>query len=109
MFADDLADAGVFLLKQAELDYKMINIGYGTDMTIRDLAIKIKEVTEYAGELTFNAEYPDGTPQKLLDVGKIKKLGWMPKTEIIKGLEQTYSDYLKNIRNLREKTKSISS
>jgi GDP-L-fucose synthase len=86
LHVDDLADACMFLL----LNYNnsgLVNIGTGIDITILELALMIKEVVEYDGELIFDHSKPDGTPRKLLDVQKINKLGWQHKIELRKGVE----------------------
>lgn len=96
LHVDDLADACVFLMNQYN-DSEIINIGSGTDITIRDLARLIQDVVGFQGELIFDTSKPDGTPRKLLDVTRIKKLGWMPKIDLNKGIKQTYEWYRSNL------------
>lgn len=94
LFADDLADACYFLM-QTYNQPRFINIGTGKDIAIKDLALLIKKVVDYKGELRFNPDKPDGTPRKLMDISKLHKLGWKHKTELEEGLKLTYRDYLK--------------
>lgn len=93
LFADDLADACVFLMESYN-DPQLINIGTGEDLSIRDLAYLIKEVVGYEGELVFDATKPDGTPRKLMDVGKLHALGWHHTTSLISGIRLAYGDFL---------------
>ena len=96
LFADDLADACYFLM-QTYNEPRFINIGTGKDISIKDLALLIKKVVNYKGDLRFNPDKPDGTPRKLMDISKLHKLGWKHKTELEEGLKLTYQDYLKNV------------
>jgi GDP-L-fucose synthase len=94
LYVDDLADACYHLM----LNYnssEVINIGTGVDITIKDLALTIKEVVNFKGDIYFNTDMPDGTPRKLLDVSKLKDLGWEYKTTLREGIEKTYKDYVK--------------
>lgn len=100
LYVDDLADACVFLMENYSGN-DFFNIGTGTDITIRDLADKIKQVVGYEGNLVFNKDKPDGMYQKLLDVSKIANLGWRYKTSLDEGLKLTYSWYLANMSRLR--------
>ena len=75
-----------------------INIGTGKDITIKELALTIKKVINFKGELIFDIDKPDGTPRKLLDVRMINKLGWNYKTELLDGLIKTYEDYKLNLK-----------
>lgn len=93
MFADDLADA-CYLLMQ-EYDEKLfVNVGVGHDISIKDLALLVKKVIGYDGELRFNTDKPDGTPRKLMDVSTINGLGFKPKVELEEGIGLAYSDFL---------------
>ena len=102
MFADDLADACVFLMKNKTSKEigELINIGTGIECTILELAQKIKNVVGYSGDIVLDRTKPDGTPRKLLDVSKLKALGWVAKTSLEDGLKKTYNDFLNN-KNLR--------
>lgn len=93
LYADDLADACVFLMEQ---DYggPLVNIGTGEDMTIRELAETVCKVVGFSGELAFDTGKPDGTPRKLLDVGRLRNLGWSYKVPFEAGVRQSYADYL---------------
>ncbi len=94
MYADDLADACVFLMENYD-EEQFVNIGVGEDISIRDLALLIKEVVGFEGELEFDSSKPDGTPRKLMDVGKLKGLGWLPKTSLKEGIALAYEDFKK--------------
>jgi GDP-L-fucose synthase len=96
LHVDDLADACYFLLLQYN-DSGLVNIGTGIDITISELALMIKEVVGYDGELIFDQSKPDGTPRKLLNVQKINKLGWQHKIELMKGLELINNELKMNI------------
>ena len=94
LYVDDLADACCHLM----LNYnssEVVNIGTGIDITIKDLALTIKEVVGFQGDIYFNTDMPDGTPRKLLDVSKLKYLGWEYKISLREGIEKTYKDYVK--------------
>ncbi|MEN8154850.1 MAG: GDP-L-fucose synthase [Acidobacteriota bacterium] len=101
LYVDDLAKAVIFLMES--YNYKeigeVINIGYGEDVTIKELAEIIKEIIGFKGTIKWDSTKPDGTPQKLLDINRIKKLGWKPSISLGKGIELTYKDFFKNIRN----------
>ena len=102
LYVDDLAEACVMLMNidKTILDKitdKMtahINIGYSEDLTIEDLAIIIKEIIDYKGNIKFDTDKPDGTPQKLLNSNKIKSLGWGAKVSLKDGLSKAYENYL---------------
>lgn len=93
LFADDLADAAVMLMKEYNGE-KFINIGTGKDISIKDLALLIKEIIGFEGELIFDKSKPDGTPRKLLDVSFLNSLGWKYKTELTVGIKIAYKDFL---------------
>jgi len=95
LYVDDLADACLFLMNNYDGDM-WINVGSGEEVSIAQLANIIKEVVDYKGEIVFNANYPDGTPRKLLDVIKLGNLGWYSKTNLKDGLEITYQWFSKN-------------
>lgn len=96
LHVDDLADACVFLMKTYS-DENLINIGVGEDVTIRELAEIIAEVVGFKGTFAFDTGKPDGTPRKLLDVGRINSLGWKAKTGLREGIAATYDWYRKNV------------
>jgi GDP-L-fucose synthase len=95
LHVDDLADACVFLAETYDSD-ALVNIGVGDDISIRELATTICEVVGYQGELRFDTTRPDGTPRKLLDVTRLRELGWRASTPLRKGLEATYAWYLEH-------------
>jgi GDP-L-fucose synthase len=92
-FADDAADACVFVMKHYS-GAGFLNIGTGEDTSIREFAELIADVVGYKGKIEYDTTRPDGTPQKLLDVSKLRKLGWIPKTSLRTGLSQAYADFL---------------
>lgn len=92
MYADDLADACVFLMNNYN-EEQFVNIGVGEDISIKDLALMIKEVIGYEGQLEFDSSKPDGTPRKLMDVSKLKGLGWEAKTNLREGIALAYEDF----------------
>ena len=89
LHVDDLAEACFHILNQKN-EYSMINVGTGDDISIKELAEMIKEVTGYKGELIWNTKKPDGTPRKLLEVSRIKNKGWKPKIDLLDGLNSVY-------------------
>ncbi len=93
LFADDLADA-CFMLMQNYNEPGIINIGSGTDLSIKELAFLIKDVIDFKGNIIFDTTKPDGTPRKLMDNSKLKSLGWSPKTNLREGIEKSYHDFL---------------
>ena len=93
LFADDLAEACLFLMEKYN-EKEIVNIGSGEDLSIKELAELIKEVTGFSGDLVFDNTKPDGTPRKLLDVSKINKLGWHYKTALKDGMKIAYRDFL---------------
>ena len=101
LFADDLAEAVVFLMenKDAKDIGEFINIGSGFDMPISEIVELIKEVVGYKGKLVYDKTKPDGTMLKLMDVSKINRLGWKAKTELREGLKIAYEDFLKKYSN----------
>ena len=109
LYSEDMADACVFLMnlpddkyvsllgsdeaKTGKFEPPLVNIGVGTDVTIKELAETVKEVTGYAGEIVFDATKPDGTPRKLMDVGRINAIGWRAATGMAQGLAAAYADF----------------
>ena len=91
---DDLADACLFLMDNYEGD-DFFNVGYGEEVTIMDLALLIKKVVGFEGELVMDASKPDGTMRKLTDISRIKALGWEPKITLEEGLKETYQWFQK--------------
>jgi GDP-L-fucose synthase len=95
LFADDLADACVFLMQRYSGE-EMVNIGIGEDMTIAEFARSVAEVVGFKGELVYDTSRPDGTPRKLVDTTKLKALGWQAKTPLRDGLAKAYEDFKRN-------------
>jgi GDP-L-fucose synthase len=94
LFADDLADAALKLMLEYD-GAQFVNIGSGHDLSIKDLALLIKEIIGFEGNLVFDSEKPDGTPRKLMDVSYLESLGWKYKTELADGIKIAYQDFLK--------------
>jgi GDP-L-fucose synthase len=92
LHSDDMADACLHLLEHYD-GPEQVNVGSGVDQTIREIAETIAEVTGFKGETLWDTTKPDGTPQKLLDVSKLKDAGWSPKIDLSEGLERTVSWY----------------
>lgn len=92
LHADDLADACVFLMNEYN-EKSFINIGTGQEVSIKELANIIKKLVEYEGEIAWNTDKPDGTPRKLMDVGKLNKLGWKHTIDLETGIKKVYSEY----------------
>lgn len=96
LFADDLAEACYFLMQHYD-EPGFLNIGTGEDLTIKDLALLIKKVVGFEGELTFDSSKPDGTPRKLMDVSKLHALGWKHQVELEEGIHLAYQDFLNKV------------
>jgi GDP-L-fucose synthase len=93
LFADDLADACYYLMESYN-ENNLINIGTGVDLTIKDLALLVKKVIGFEGELNFDSSKPDGTPRKLMDVSKLHGLGWKHQIDLEEGIKLAYQDFL---------------
>ncbi len=96
LHVDDLADATLFLMHQYDAE-EIINVGVGTDLSIRELAELIGEIVGYSGSITYDLSKPDGTPRKLLDVTKLQSLGWKPKIGLREGITHTYQWYQEQV------------
>jgi GDP-L-fucose synthase len=94
LYVDDLADACVHLMKTYSSD-ELVNIGTGEDITIAEFARVVAATTGYTGKISFDLSRPDGTPRKLLDVGRLAKLGWRARTSLADGIKLAYQAYLK--------------
>jgi GDP-L-fucose synthase len=97
LFADDLAEAAVKLMLEYDGE-KFVNIGSGHELSIMDLALLIKSIVGYQGELTFDTTKPNGTPRKLMDVSFVNALGWKYKTELKDGIKIAYEDFIKKMK-----------
>ena len=109
LYVDDLADACVYLMENIDApdmaklckDY-FVNVGTGKDIKIKDLAILIKDIVGFKGEIIHDLTKPDGTPRKLLDVSKINQLGWKAKTSLEEGILKTYEEYIRKLENEKQ-------
>jgi GDP-L-fucose synthase len=101
LHVDDLADAALFLMEHYDSP-EIINVGVGEDISIRELAELVGRVVDYRGELAFDISKPDGTPRKLLDVGRLWSLGWKAKTGLEEGVQRTYEWFLEHLDRLRD-------
>lgn len=95
LFADDLADALLFLMQNYNGN-EIVNVGIGADVAISELIDMIREIVGFTGDIVYNTDMPDGTPRKLVDVGKINELGWQAKTSLEEGIAKTYRWFLEN-------------
>ena len=100
LYVDDLADACLFLMQRYQ-DERPINVGWGRDQTIAELAETVARVVGYSGSTRYDASKPDGTPRKLLDTTRLTELGWTPRTELAAGIRSTYEWFLNNRSQLR--------
>jgi GDP-L-fucose synthase len=100
LHADDLGRACVFLLENYD-DEVAINVGVGEDISIQELAEKIKDIVGFNGSIEWDSSKPDGTPRKLLDVSRIRALGWRPSVPLTEGIRSTYEWYVANDKKSR--------
>ena len=94
LYVDDMADACVFLMEREDICDGLFNVGTGQDVTIRALALTVMQVVGFKGEIVFDASKPDGTPRKLLNVDRMRGLGWSAETSLREGIAKAYSDFL---------------
>jgi GDP-L-fucose synthase len=104
LYSEDLADAAVFLMNLPDSEYSticasstlppLINIGWGQDLTIRELARLVRGITRFDGDIVWDSTKPDGTPRKLLDIGRITSLGWQPRVSLEEGIALAYRDFI---------------
>ncbi len=106
LFVDDLAEAVIFSINNILPD-SIYNIGTGKDISIKSLSEIIKDITAFKGEIIWDTSKPDGTPRKLLNVNKIKEIGWQFNTELFDGIHKTYDWFLKNTQNLKLKNYKV--
>ena len=115
LHVDDLAAASVFVMECPRVEYEAvvgdhrisINVGSGTDLTIRELADLIAEVVGFHGLVAFDPSMPDGTPRKLLDVSRLTRLGWTPSIGLADGLRRTYAEYVAEHAPVDERSPSV--
>jgi len=93
LYVDDAADAAVYLMKNYDRS-EFLNVGYGSDVSIRELAFMISKIIGYEGKIIFDTSKPEGMPQKLLDVSKLSAIGWTFKTSLEEGIKLTLEDFL---------------
>jgi len=93
LYVDDLASACLFLMQNYD-GSEPVNVGVGEDISISELAEKVREIVGFDGQILWNTNMPDGTPRKLLDVSKLAKMGWKPTTDLNDGIKLTYADFL---------------
>ncbi|MBI5074966.1 MAG: GDP-L-fucose synthase [Nitrospirae bacterium] len=100
LHVDDLADACVFLMERynAAQIGEFVNVGTGSDLTIKDLAEMIRKIVGFEGAIVWDRTRPDGTPRKLLDISRLKALGWEPKTALEDGIRKTYEWYVNSLQ-----------
>jgi GDP-L-fucose synthase len=100
LHVDDLADALLFLMRNYE-EEELVNVGWGQDLSIRELAQQVKMVVGFDGEIAFDSTKPDGTPRKLLDTTRLSGLGWHPRIGLEEGLRSTYAWFIQHESELR--------
>ena len=101
LHVDDFADAAVFLMERPE-DLGLINVGVGWDLSIAELAQLVARTVAYQGRIVFDTSKPDGTPRKLLDISKLRSLGWQAKIPLEQGIQSTYEWFCGNSGAVRE-------
>jgi GDP-L-fucose synthase len=102
LYVDDMADASIFIMELNKDIYgsftkpmqNYLNVGFGSDITIHELAMTIKKVIAFEGTIKFDLTKPDGSPQKLMDSSRLNHLGWRPKINLELGLKNTYQNFL---------------
>lgn len=112
LYVDDMAEACVHVMDLDQATYAAntqamlshINVGTGVDLTIRELAETISRVTGFSGRIDFDSTKPDGTPRKLMDVSRLRALGWQAKTDLEKGLTAAYQDYVNQLGHIQHST-----
>jgi len=111
LYVDDMATASVHVMNLDKVVYDKytspmqshINVGYGDDVTIAELAYAVGEVVGYSGEIKFDTSKPDGTPRKLMDSERLNSLGWKPQVDLKSGLIKAYADFMVHADSLRMK------
>ena len=93
LYADDLANALVYLMLNYN-EKEFVNVGFGHEISIKDLALLIQKVVGFEGQLTFDTSKPNGTPRKLMDSSRLFATGWKPKTTLEEGIKLAYQDFV---------------
>jgi GDP-L-fucose synthase len=101
LFVDDLATAVLFALEN-KLPENLYNVGTGIDLTIKELALLIQQKVGHQGEIIWDSSKPDGTPRKLMDISKLKSLGWNPTVDLEAGIQKTYAWFLANENQIKQ-------
>lgn len=96
LYVNDLSDAIAFII-QHRPDIKLLNVGSGKEISIKDLVVLIKDIVQFKGQIEFDHTIPDGNPRKLMDNSRLQNLGWKANTNLEEGLQKTYDWYIKNI------------
>ena len=109
LYVDDLADASIFILENISVENEnlydsnkfngLINVGSGSDISIKELSKLVSSTIGYEGDIIWDKSKPDGTPRKLLDISKLKRIGWSPNTKLKQGIKLTFESYIKEIRD----------
>ena len=99
LYADDLAKACVFLMQNYS-EESFINVGYGSDVSVKELAETVRRIVGYDGEIVWDPTKPDGTPRKLMDSSRLFKMGWKPEVDLETGIRLTYEDFLKKFSSV---------
>jgi len=103
LHVQDLAESVRFIMEyEGELDYDLINTGTGKDLTIKKLAETVQKVVGHKGDIDWDTTKPDGTPRKLMDVSRIKELGWEAEIGLEDGIRDTYKWFLGNLDEIKE-------
>lgn len=100
LHVDDLAEAAVFLMREYS-EEQFINVGSGEDLTIHALAELVAEVVGYTGSIVTDASKPDGTPRKVMDVSRLKAMGWAPRINLREGVERTLREFREQLAAAR--------
>lgn len=101
LHVEDMAKSTVFCIEN-ELDNDIYNVGYGSDISIKELSLMIQEIVGHKGDLIWDSSKPDGTPKKLMDSSKLNEKGWKPEITLKQGISRTYNWYLENKKNIRK-------
>lgn len=101
LFVDDLAEAIIFVMEN-KLEESLYNVGSGEDLSLKEVALRVQKIIGHQGEIIWDTSKPDGTPRKVMEVSKLKKMGWSPKITLEQGIEETYQWFLENREKIKE-------